>query len=143
MLDRLPTSPGLPLVGLPPDALSYVACCHTHAAAQQACLSSVWVGGLAWGFHTDALAANDVSCGNAGNTDRSSQESKRMVVWQPSSPGLPGVGLPPDALAFDAPDHPILTAAQQARLSSVLDATPAYTRLLGLFVAYLLHMVLA
>ena len=65
MLDRLPTSPGLPLVGLPPDALSYVACCHTHAAAQQACLSSVWVCGPTCGIHTDALVTDDVSCNNS------------------------------------------------------------------------------
>ena len=66
VFDRLPTSPGLPLVGLPPDALSYDAsCCHIHTAAQQACLSSVWAGGPTCGIHTDALASDDVSCNSS------------------------------------------------------------------------------
>ena len=48
-----------------------------------------------------------------------------MLDWLPTSPGLPLVGLPPDAPTLDASCRPCHAAAQQASLSSVLDVVPS------------------
>ena len=156
MLDWLPTSPGLPLVGLPPDAPTFDASCRqSYAAAQLTCSPSVldvvpnntlhfdakfvdadaantlvtshfdclmaispcFAGKPILCPHSQYIFKNPPACSfyslargvlhgpfahsfaDAIDWDRhrTSKGSRRMLDWLPTSPGLPPVGLPPDA----------------------------------------------
>ena len=180
MLDWLPTSPGLPLVGLPPDAPTFDASCRqSYAAAQLTCSPSVldvvpnntlhfdakfvdadaantlvtshfdclmaispcFAGKPILCPHSQYIFKNPPACSfyslargvlhgpfahsfaDAIDWDRhrTSKGSRRMLDWLPTSPGLPPVGLPPDAPTLGLPSRSQYAAAQQACLSSVLD----------------------